>query len=189
MANKYQLDKLLKKKGWTGKEVGQLLIASMLNDIKQQGQGEKTPLFSQSDFEKMESSLNSDFDYQRINNTDLVIPIPSHFTSLVKRGFSPSAEFANQISKLTNVKLCALALKQKYGVKKQAKLKRESRIKNVKGSFYVRKHLIQEKSILLIDDIITTGATMKEAESTLLAHGARSVDFLSMAVSPLILQS
>ena len=63
MANKYQLDKLLKKKGWTGKEVGQLLIASMLNDIKQQGQGEKTPLFSQSDFEKMESSLNSDFDY------------------------------------------------------------------------------------------------------------------------------
>ena len=63
MANKYQLDKLLKKKGWTGKEVGQLLIASMLNDIKQQGQREKTPLFSQADFEKMESSLNSDFDY------------------------------------------------------------------------------------------------------------------------------
>lgn len=63
MANKYQLDKLLKKKGWTGKEVGQLLIASMLNDIKQLGQGEKTPLFSQADFEKMESSLNSDFDY------------------------------------------------------------------------------------------------------------------------------
>ena len=63
MANKYQLDKLLKKKGWTGKEVGQLLIASMLNDIKQLGQGEKTPLFSQAHFEKMESSLNSDFDY------------------------------------------------------------------------------------------------------------------------------
>ena len=63
MANKYQLDKLLKKKGWTGKEVGQLLIASMLNDIKQLGQGEKTPLFSQADFEKMESSLNSEFDY------------------------------------------------------------------------------------------------------------------------------
>ena len=63
MTNKYQLDKLLKKKGWTGKEVGQLLIASMLNDIKQLGQREKTPLFSQADFEKMESSLNSDFDY------------------------------------------------------------------------------------------------------------------------------
>ncbi len=54
---------LLNKKGWTGQEVGKLLIASMLNDIKQLGQGEKTPLFSQADFEKMESSLNSDFDY------------------------------------------------------------------------------------------------------------------------------
>ena len=63
MANANQLKNLLKKKGWTGKEVGQLLIASMLNDIKQQGQGEKTPLFSQSDFEKMESSLTSDRDY------------------------------------------------------------------------------------------------------------------------------
>lgn len=63
MANTNQLKNLLKKKGWTGKEVGQLLIASMLNDIKQQGQGEKTPLFSQSDFEKMESILTSDRDY------------------------------------------------------------------------------------------------------------------------------
>lgn len=63
MANKYQFDKLLKKKSWTGKEVGKLLIASMLNDIKQLGQKEKTLLFSQSDFEKIESSITSDKDY------------------------------------------------------------------------------------------------------------------------------
>lgn len=63
MANTNQINRLLKKKGWTGKEVGQLLIASMLNDIKQQGQAEKTPLFSQKDFENMESSLTSDYDY------------------------------------------------------------------------------------------------------------------------------
>jgi hypothetical protein len=63
MANKNQLKNLLKKKGWTGEEVGKLLIASMLNDIKQQGQQNKEPLFSQSDFEQMESSLTSDRDY------------------------------------------------------------------------------------------------------------------------------
>lgn len=63
MSNKYQFDKLLKKKSWTGKEVGKLLIASMLNDIKQLGQKEKTLLFSQSDFEKIESSITSDRDY------------------------------------------------------------------------------------------------------------------------------
>lgn len=63
MAKKNQLKKLLKQKVWSGKEVGQLLIASMLNDMKQQKQEEKTPLFLQSDFEKMEASLTSDRDY------------------------------------------------------------------------------------------------------------------------------
>lgn len=63
MANTNQLKNLLKKKGWTGVEVGKLLIDSMLNDIKQQGQADKEPLFSQSDFEQMESSLTSDRDY------------------------------------------------------------------------------------------------------------------------------
>lgn len=63
MANKYQLDKLLKKKGWTGKEVGQLLISSMLNDIKQLDKKDKTILFSQSDFEKIENSLTFEYDY------------------------------------------------------------------------------------------------------------------------------
>ena len=63
MANTNNINRLLKKKGWTGEEVGKLLIASMLNDIKQQGQAEKTPLFSQKDFENMESSLTSDYDY------------------------------------------------------------------------------------------------------------------------------
>lgn len=57
------IDSLLKKKSWTGVEVGKALMASLLNDIKQQGQEKKTPLFSQSDFEKMESSLTSDRDY------------------------------------------------------------------------------------------------------------------------------
>lgn len=63
MANANNINRLLKKKGWTGEEVGKLLIASMLNDIKQQGQAEKTPLFSQQDFEKIENSLTSDRDY------------------------------------------------------------------------------------------------------------------------------
>lgn len=57
------IDNLLKKKGWTGKEVGKLLIASMLNDIKNHGNPDAQPLFSQKDFERMESSLTSDSDY------------------------------------------------------------------------------------------------------------------------------
>lgn len=55
---------ILKKKSWTGKEVGQLLIASLLNDIKQQGQAEKSMLFSQADFRKVEHTLESDEDLE-----------------------------------------------------------------------------------------------------------------------------
>lgn len=56
------IDSLLKKKGWSGEEVGKALIASLLNDIKYQGQ-EHELLFTQADFDKMESSLNTDRDY------------------------------------------------------------------------------------------------------------------------------
>lgn len=58
-----RVTRLLKKKGWTGKEVGQLLIASMLNDIKQIRQEEKTPLFTQAEFENIENSLSTDNDF------------------------------------------------------------------------------------------------------------------------------
>jgi len=60
MAN--NLKSLLAKKGWTGEEVGKALIASLLNDIRYQGQ-EHELLFTQADFDKMESSLSTDRDY------------------------------------------------------------------------------------------------------------------------------
>lgn len=55
-----KIDKLLKKKGWTGEEVGKALVASLLNDIRNQGKRDYAPLFSQADFERMESSLTTD---------------------------------------------------------------------------------------------------------------------------------
>jgi len=60
MAN--SIKSLLAKKGWTGEEVGKALIASLLNDIRYQGQ-EHELLFTQADFDKMESSLSTDRDY------------------------------------------------------------------------------------------------------------------------------
>ena len=60
MAN--SIKSLLSKKGWTGEEVGKALIASLLNDIRYQGQ-EHEQLFTQADFDKMESSLSTDRDY------------------------------------------------------------------------------------------------------------------------------
>jgi competence protein ComFC len=135
------------------------------------------------------SVFNSDFDYQRINNVDLVIPIPSHFTSLVKRGFSPSAEFGKLIANLIEKKFSSIVLKQIYGVQKQAKLKKIERILNVKNSFFTSPELIKDKSVLLVDDIITTGATINESRLALIKGGAKNVEILAMAVSPLLFHS
>lgn len=57
------INSLLAKKGWTGEEVGKALVASLLNDIRNQGKADKEPLFSQADFDKMESSLHTDRDF------------------------------------------------------------------------------------------------------------------------------
>lgn len=57
------IDSLLKKKGWSGEEVGKALVASVVHDIKHKGEPDFKPLFTQADFDKMESSLNTDRDY------------------------------------------------------------------------------------------------------------------------------
>ena len=58
-----KIDSLLNKKGWTGVEVGKALVASIIHDIRHQGEPDYKPLFSQSDFDKMESGLNTERDY------------------------------------------------------------------------------------------------------------------------------
>lgn len=62
--NSTQLNKLLKKKGWTGKQVGQILFSSLFNDVRNQRKEVKDPpLFSQSEFEKIESTIDQERDY------------------------------------------------------------------------------------------------------------------------------
>ena len=58
-----KIDSLLNKKGWTSVEVGKALVASIIHDIRHQSEPDYKPLFSQSDFDKMESSLNTERDY------------------------------------------------------------------------------------------------------------------------------
>ena len=57
------INSLLNKKGWTGVEVGKALVASIIHDIRHQSEPDYKPLFSQSDFDKMESSLSTERDY------------------------------------------------------------------------------------------------------------------------------
>lgn len=58
-----KIDSLLNKKGWAGVEVGKALVASIVHDIRHQGEPDYRPLFTQQDFDKMEQSLSTERDY------------------------------------------------------------------------------------------------------------------------------
>lgn len=72
--------------------------------------------------------------------------------------------------------------KGKY--KPQASLPHEKRISNVKNAFTVKNNSLKNKTILLVDDVLTTGATSTELAITLLEHGAQTIDLLVLARSP-----
>jgi competence protein ComFC len=116
---------------------------------------------------------------------DLIIPVPNHFLSLLHRGFSPSFEFALELSKYLQCKTCFQTLKFSKLVKKQAKLSKINRIKNLHLAFKAKKTSISDKSILLVDDILTTGTTMREAKIALYNAGAKNVYLSTLAISPL----
>lgn len=94
------IDSLLKKKGWSGDEVGKALIASVIHDVKHRGEPDYKPLFSQSDFERMESSLSSDRDYTVYG---VYRDLYSSIIDAYNRGQALFQQFYNGYSRYSNV--------------------------------------------------------------------------------------
>lgn len=116
-------------------------------------------------------------------NIDYIVPIPNHFTSLWKRGFSPAYEISYWIHKRTQTEIVKDAIKFQKSVNKQALLNQRSREENMKNAFKVNINCTN-KNFLIVDDIFTTGNTILSAKNALLENGANRVYSLSMAWSP-----
>ncbi len=98
----------------------------------------------------------------------LVVPIPLYRKKLKERGFNQAELLARIIAEYFNIELSKNNLKKIKPTKSQTKLSASERIKNMKGAFVVKnKEEFCGKSILLVDDIYTTGATVKEAAEIL----------------------
>ncbi len=109
-------------------------------------------------------------------NFDLVTFVPMRFSKRLKRGFNQSELLAKYISKLLKLPLCSNAIINSGKAKVQHKLKIEERFKNVKGKFKANKNVnLNGKTVLLVDDIKTTGATLDECAKQLLLLGADEV--------------
>ena len=119
--------------------------------------------------------------FDEINETfDIIIPVPLGQKRLKKRGFNQAELLANSLSKQRNIPLDTTSLIRTKETITQTDMSRENRIKNVKNAFaVVGRDNIKGKKILLIDDIVTTGATTDEISRLLIKKGAKSVIVLS----------
>lgn len=125
--------------------------------------------------EKLASALPLD---QRF---DLVVPVPLHWRRRLRRGFNQSALLAGAVARRYAVPVTH-ALKRRRGTASQAGLSHAGRRANVTGAFLVRRPgLVRGRRVLLIDDVITTGATATACAAALKRAGAAYVAVLTLA--------
>lgn len=121
-----------------------------------------------------------------INEVDVWLPVPLHSKRIKERGYNQAAILTHFINKASqNQMLCKYdILTRQINNKQQAKLSKSARLLNVKNIFVLNdrhKSIIQNKTVGIIDDVITTGATIQECARTLKNGGANKVYGISIA--------
>jgi ComF family protein len=109
-------------------------------------------------------------------DVDLIIPMPMHRTRLKERGFNQALEIAKIITKDQPEKLDYSAVQRQKYTPPQASLPLKERVKNIKGVFKVTEEDLNGKRIAIIDDVMTTGASLNELAKTLKQAGAAHVE-------------
>lgn len=113
------------------------------------------------------------------NECDLIIPVPLHRKKYLKRGYNQSEEFAAGLSEDLAIPYLSKCLMRRNESETQTHKSRLLRWKNVSGAFYLnRDHLPEGSRILLVDDVITTGATLEACIAAL-----KTVPGISVAVA------
>lgn len=119
--------------------------------------------------------------FPRNEKIDAIVPMPIHWTRRMVRGFNQCELLARELSRHTGVPVAKLLVKIKR-TGKQSNLSGAKRRRNVRGSFEtVQGEVVRGKRLLLLDDVLTTGATVNEAAQVLKNGGAARVVVLTVA--------
>lgn len=114
---------------------------------------------------------------------DCIVFIPSSKKAIKERGFNQCEYLAKEINKSLKLKIYKDLIKAK-NIKEQKLLSKEDRFKNIKGAFSLKTNKnIKNKRVLVIDDVVTTGATLYECEKLLRENGASEIKILTVAKS------
>jgi ComF family protein len=113
---------------------------------------------------------------------DVIIPVPLHPKREKKRGFNQAQIIAKELAELEGVRLLEGVLVKTKNIPPQTFLQLKEREKNVRGAFRVNKEEeIKGRVVLLVDDVYTTGSTIRECSSVLKKAGAKEVKALTIA--------
>lgn len=115
---------------------------------------------------------------------DLILPVPLHPQKLRKRGYNQSDYFAKGLSMAMAITWDGKVLQRNQHNETQTRKSRLERFDNVSGIFELADpEIVAHKSILLVDDVITTGATLFSAAQPIIDAGCGSISFAALAVA------
>jgi ComF family protein len=113
---------------------------------------------------------------------DLILPVPLHISRLRKRGYNQSAKFGEGLAEKLMIPCADFAITRVQKTDTQTNKSRVSRWENIANMFSVAiPEMVKGKSILLVDDVITTGATIEACANALLAAGTRELSIACIA--------
>lgn len=121
-------------------------------------------------------------EYLAAHRFDIIIPVPLHPKRLRWRGFNQAVILAREVGRVCRLPVDPFILLRSRETPPQTQLAEEERKKNMRGAFSVDPaKSIEGKSLLLVDDVYTSGATVNECSRILLRAGAKEVYVLTLA--------
>lgn len=116
-----------------------------------------------------------------MHDADLLLPVPLHVRRLRERGFNQALELARPLARRHRLPMLPDALRRRRDTPHQLGLDARTRRQNLRGAFVADRPAVQGRRIVLLDDVITTGTTLREAAAELLRAGAADVRVLAVA--------
>jgi len=121
------------------------------------------------------------------DQSELLLPVPLSRGRLAERGYNQAWEIARHVARSLGAPASASVLERPVETAHQADLPLAQRLLNLRGAFFVhprRRDAIAHRHVALVDDVMTSGATLREAAATLLRAGASRVDAWVLARTP-----
>ncbi len=124
--------------------------------------------------------MSSDF----FNDIDIIVPMPLARWRKMERGYNQSEKIAFGVSHITHIPMAANCLKRTVFKESQTNKNKEEREENVKDCFILHKpQRLQGKHVLIIDDIVTTGATCHSAAKEIMKAEGTKISIMSIGVT------